>query len=62
MSTIKDISIEVIKNLPETSSVEDIMYQLNLVSQVMYGLQDEANGKTKTTSEVLEAIVKWQTK
>ncbi len=62
MRTIKDISIEVIRSLPETSSVEDIMYQLNLVSQVMQGLDDEANGKIKSTSEVLEAINKWQQK
>ncbi len=62
MQSLKQTSIEIIKNLPESSSLEEIMYKLNLTAQVMEGLQDEQTGKTISTEELLKKIDKWHPK
>lgn len=62
MQSLKQTSIEIIKNLPESSSLEEIMYKINLTAQVMEGLQDEQNGKTISTEELLKMIDKWEQK
>ena len=62
MQTLKDISIEVIKNLPASSSMEEIMYKLNLTAQVVEGLQDLEEGKTISTSQLLQELNKWEKK
>ena len=59
---IKDASIEVIKNLPDSCSIDDIMYQINFVSQVLEGTKDIDNGKVTTTSDLLKEIADWKTK
>ena len=60
MQTLRDISIEVIKKLPSTCSIEEIMYQLNLTAQVIEGLEDEENEKTISTEDLLNKIKQWQ--
>jgi hypothetical protein len=40
MPTLKDLTIEVLKNLPPSASLEEIMYKVNLAAQVMEGLKD----------------------
>jgi hypothetical protein len=62
MQTLKQASLEVIKSLPDSSSLEEIMYELNLTAQVLEGLSDEEKNKTISTSELLNRIQKWQPK
>jgi hypothetical protein len=62
MQSLRQASIEVIKSLPDSSSLEEIMYELNLTAQVLEGLSDEEKNKTITTSELLKRIEKWQQK
>ena len=62
MQTLRDTSIEVIKSLPQTCSMEEIMYQINLTAQVLDGLKDEQEGKTISTDELLKRLDKWQQK
>ena len=59
MAPLKDISIEAIKNLPEHCTLEDIMYEINLVGQVMEGYKDAVNKKTITTDELLKKVKQW---
>jgi predicted transcriptional regulator len=59
MTQIKDISIKAIKNLREPCSVEDIMYELNVIAQVMDGYKDARDGKTISTEKLLNKIKKW---
>ncbi len=54
MDTLKESAIETIKRLPDGCSIEDIMYELNFVAQVVEGIKDADNGKTMTTDEVLK--------
>ncbi|MCF8459474.1 MAG: hypothetical protein K9G46_02025 [Flavobacteriales bacterium] len=55
-----DTTIDVLKNLPSDSTIEDIMYELNLTNQVLKGLDDAENGRTITTSELLDRMQKWR--
>ena len=62
MQTLKDISVDVIKGLPDTCSIEEIMYQIDLVANVIDGLNDVEKGKIITTEELLKRVDKWQQK
>ena len=62
MQTLRDISIDVIKGLPDTCSLEEIMYQINLVANVIDGLNDEEKGKVTSTNDLLKKIDTWQQK
>ncbi|MBI2429403.1 MAG: hypothetical protein HYV29_11530 [Ignavibacteriales bacterium] len=59
MSTLKEVSIEAIKRLPDDCSSSDIMYELHIVSQVMEGLNDAKEGKVFTTDELLQQVETW---
>ena len=59
---LRDTSIEVIKNLPQGCSLEEIMYEINLTAQVLEGLKDKEEGKTITTKELLKKIDTWRQK
>jgi len=55
----KQVAIEAIKRLPDESSLEDVMDEINFVAQVLEGLKDAEDGKTLTTEELLERVEKW---
>jgi predicted transcriptional regulator len=59
MDTIKESAIETIKRLPDGCTIEDIMYELNFVAQVVEGINDADNGDTLTTDEVLKKVEEW---
>ncbi|HHT9153072.1 MAG TPA: hypothetical protein ACFYEM_06005 [Candidatus Hypogeohydataceae bacterium YC40] len=52
MSLIKEVTIE-------ECSVEDIMYEINFVAQVLEGLKDAEEGKMLTTEELLSRVKQW---
>lgn len=56
MSSIRKASIAVLENLPDNSSLEEIMYQINLVAQVTEGLKDAKKGETISTKEILRKV------
>ncbi len=62
MRSLKQTSIDVINSLPDSCSLEEIMYEINLTAQVLEGLSDEEKNKTISTSELLNRIKKWQQK
>lgn len=59
---LRDTSIEVIKNLPQGCTLEEIMYEINLTAQVLEGLKDKEEGKTITTEDLLKKIDAWRQK
>ena len=60
MPTLKEISIEVLKNIPANASLEEIMYRINLAAQVMEGISDAEKGNTLTTADLLKRIDSWE--
>ena len=62
MKNIKQATIEVIQQLPDNSTVEDIMYEVNLMAQVLEGLADEEAGKVISTKQMLDRIQSWKLK
>jgi predicted transcriptional regulator len=59
MDTIKEAAIETIKRLPDDCSLDDIMYEINFIAQVLDGLKDAEEGKLLTTEELLKRIEQW---
>ncbi len=57
---LKEVAIEAINNLPDTSSMEEIMYQLTLVSKIKEGLEQANKGLTISTAELKQKVKSWQ--
>jgi hypothetical protein len=62
MQSLRHASIEVLQHLPDSSSLEEIMYALNLTAYTLEGLSDEEENKTISTDDLLKRIKKWQRK
>jgi hypothetical protein len=60
--SIKQTTLEVVKTLPENSTLEEIMYQINLAAQTLTGLKDIEEGKTISTSDLLDKVNQWKVK
>lgn len=45
MAQLKEVAIETIKRLPDECSLEDIMYEIDFVAQVLEGLKDAEAGR-----------------
>ena len=60
MNALKEATIETIKRLPDGCTAEEIMYEINFVSQVLEGLQDAEYGKIISTDELLAKVDAWQ--
>jgi predicted transcriptional regulator len=59
MNALKEATIETIKKLPDNCSVEDIMYEINFISQVYDGLKDADEGRLISTDELLKKVTEW---
>jgi predicted transcriptional regulator len=59
MALLKEVAIETIKRLPDECSLEDIMYVIDFVAQVLEGLKDAEAGKLLTTEELLKRVEQW---
>ncbi|GBD95367.1 MAG TPA: hypothetical protein ENG83_10705 [Nitrospirae bacterium] len=59
MNILKEATIETIKKLPDECSLEDIMYEINFVAQVLEGLNDAEKGNLLTTEELLNRVEEW---
>lgn len=59
MPTLKDVTIEILKDLSPSASLEEIMYKINLAAQVMEGIQDAERGNVITTDELLKRVDAW---
>jgi len=59
MNPLKEVALETIRQLPDECSLEDIMYQINFIGQVLDGLKDAEAGRTITTQELLDRVEQW---
>jgi len=59
MILLKELTIETIKRMPEGCSLEDIMYRLNFVAQVLEGLKDADEGRVINTEDLLKRVDQW---
>jgi predicted transcriptional regulator len=59
MDILKETAIETIKKMPDGCSLENIMYQINLVAQVLEGVKDAEEGRLISTEELLTRVEKW---
>ena len=59
MALLKDVAIETIKRLPDECSIEDIMYEIDFIAQVLEGISDAEAGKILSTEELLERVEQW---
>jgi predicted transcriptional regulator len=59
MKNAKQSAIEVIENLPDDSSYEDIMERLFFLQKVEAGLKDIDEGKVLSHEEVKKRLDRW---
>jgi predicted transcriptional regulator len=59
MDILKETAIATLKKMPDGCSLESIMYQINLVAQVLEGVKDAEEGRLISTEELLARIEKW---
>jgi predicted transcriptional regulator len=54
MSSVKQIALEVIEQLPDDCTWDDVMYELYVREKIERGLADLAAGRTVSHEEVLK--------
>lgn len=59
MDALKDATIKTIKRLPDGCSMEDIMYEIDFIGQVLDGLKDGEAKRTISTEELLDRVQQW---
>ena len=59
MDLLKEATVETIKRLPDGCSVEDIMYEINFVAQVLEGVKDAEEGRLISTEDLLARVDQW---
>jgi predicted transcriptional regulator len=59
MQTTKQEAINAISSLPESATIDDIMYRLYVIDKVKKGLEAIDRGETLTIEELNEEINSW---
>lgn len=59
MSAVKTQAIELIKEMPEESTISDIMAELYFLQKVEQGLSDIEEGRVLTQKEVKKQMAQW---
>jgi predicted transcriptional regulator len=59
MATEKDTIIEMIKNLPNDATMEDIIEAIYVRKKIEKGLKDSEEGRLFTHEEAKERLAKW---
>ncbi len=59
MLTAKQEVMELLKDLPDTSTLEEIQYHLYVRQKVQRGIQDVEEGRIYTQEEVEKRMEKW---
>ena len=59
MQTTKQDAINAISSLPESATIDDIMYRLYVIDKVKKGLEAIDRGETLTMDELQEEINSW---
>ena len=59
METLKQEAIQVISKLPDSSSIDDIMYELYVIDKIKRGLEAVERGEVISTEELKGEIQLW---
>ena len=59
MATEKENILKMIKELPDDSTLEDIMYHLYAREKIIRGLKDADEGRKVSNEKAKEVIEKW---
>jgi predicted transcriptional regulator len=59
MQTLKQEAIEAISRLPETASVDEMMYELYVIDKISKGREAARQGETISTEELKKEIRSW---
>ncbi len=58
-TTVKQEAMNAISSLPDTATIEDIMYRLYVIEKVNKGLNDARNGRVTSHDDLIKEIQKW---
>lgn len=59
METLKEEAIKAISRLPETASIDDIMYELYVVDKIKKGREAIKSGDSISAEELKREIQSW---
>ncbi|MDZ7696867.1 MAG: hypothetical protein U5R49_08095 [Deltaproteobacteria bacterium] len=59
MQTAKEEVMEILKGLPDNSTLEEIQYHLYVRQKIEQGIKDIEDGKTYTQDEMERRMEKW---
>ena len=59
MQRAKDHALSIIKNLPDTASYEDILYEIEFQREIAEGKNQIERGASVTHEEAMERLKKW---
>lgn len=59
MNPAKQVTLEAVKRLPETCTMDEVLDKVNLVAQVLEGVQDADAGRLISTDQLLEKVDEW---
>jgi predicted transcriptional regulator len=59
MSTVKKAVLELVKNLPDNCTLEDVQYELYVRQKVEKSLEAAAAGHVQTHEQVKKRLSKW---
>jgi predicted transcriptional regulator len=60
MSPAKVAMLEAVGNLPESCTMDEVLDRVNLVAQVLEGIEDVEAGRVLTTEELLRQVEQWR--
>ncbi len=58
-TTVKQEALKAISSLPETATIEDMMYSLYVIEKVNKGLDDVNNGRVTSHDNLIKEMQKW---
>ncbi len=59
MNTAKEQVKEILEELPENTTLEDIQYHIYISKKIEIGLKDAEKGRTLSQEEVEKRMLKW---
>lgn len=59
MVPARKAALDAIAALPDSSSMLDVLYRVQVVARVLEGIEDAEAGRTISTEELLEQIDSW---
>lgn len=61
MNPAKEVTLQAVRSLPETCSMDDVLDKVSLVAQVLEGLEDAKAGRVISTEKLLKKVDEWGT-